>query len=775
MKRTNIFTLSSLIAVCMLSFAVSTALAQSATGHIQLYRGAAPSQINAPILTLNEGEYALSYCAGKAGIEGLGANGTSVGAAIYFPASFLNKVKGASVVRLRAALASVASITGLTLWIKSSLKGASLAEVKIASYKTGWNEATLPSPYVIDGTKGLYFGFTYTQTATSYALSLGGEDVANGCYLASNGQWRDYSGQGYGALSIEGILSGITFPSHDVMLSSISFDKSFYSLNKAVTVSGKVKNSGTQAVTSLTLDCEVTGMKSFTRNVNVSIPASGEGSFSFSFTPPYTTAIPEAVAKVTIASLNNGLNDEDPSDNTAQSTFTVATTFYPRTVVFEEATGNWCGYCVRGIVAMRYMKSLYPDNFIGIAVHGDDPMAVSNYINNMSVSGFPSATVDRNSAGEIDVSNQSFLNSYLQENNLLTYAHFDVRVATLSSKQILVRTSTQFDFDMNNADFRYAFVIVEDSVTGYTQANYYTNNAYGAMGGFESKPNPIPASQMRFDEVARGIYPNYYGEKGSVPATFKAGRQIDYTYTLTLPTTLQHRNHISLVALLLNANTGEILNARKVSVDDFSVNTLQWVYNGTALPDNSTLTINDCDEFGQMSAPLGVKDLVSSSEIRIKCEPVELAQGASLQMCLGTTCYPPSTMITGTLTVPNMSTNNSFHAYLTLPDVTKSSRSVVRYVILKGETQAAVVTVNYVYDPAAVKQVESEKLTLARTSDGLLVSGAAAGEEINLYDMAGRRLLTTTANDSGAATIALPQKGIYLVKSASHKAAKVLW
>ena len=45
------------------------------------------------------------------------------------------------------------------------------------------------------------------------------------------------------------------------------------------------------------------------------------------------------------------------------------TATYDRVTVVEEGTGTWCGWCVRGIVALEYMRENYPDKFIGIGVH----------------------------------------------------------------------------------------------------------------------------------------------------------------------------------------------------------------------------------------------------------------------------------------------------------------------------------------------------------------------------------------------------------------------
>ena len=58
---------------------------------------------------------------------------------------------------------------------------------------------------------------------------------------------------------------------------------------------------------------------------------------------------------------------------------TRAESFYTRRMVVEEGTGAWCGWCVKGIVGLRYMNATYPDQFIGIAVHNGDMYTVNNY------------------------------------------------------------------------------------------------------------------------------------------------------------------------------------------------------------------------------------------------------------------------------------------------------------------------------------------------------------------------------------------------------------
>ena len=61
----------------------------------------------------------------------------------------------------------------------------------------------------------------------------------------------------------------------------------------------------------------------------------------------------------------------------------------------EEYTGTWCGWCTRGLVAMRLLAETYGDDFIGVAYHNGDPMEVTTDYPS-PVKGFPSAFVDRN-------------------------------------------------------------------------------------------------------------------------------------------------------------------------------------------------------------------------------------------------------------------------------------------------------------------------------------------------------------------------------------------
>jgi len=131
---------------------------------------------------------------------------------------------------------------------------------------------------------------------------------------------------------------------------------------------------------------------------------------------------------VTVANVNGG-EDLNPANNTL-SKFVGVLPYVPAKKVFaEEATGTWCGWCVRGICFMDYMAETYPETWIGVAVHNGDPMVVPAYdaaIGDIipQFPGYPSGTLDR--AGTTYWDPEDFEEGYLQRMEALSPASIDI-------------------------------------------------------------------------------------------------------------------------------------------------------------------------------------------------------------------------------------------------------------------------------------------------------------------------------------------------------------
>ena len=228
---------------------------------------------------------------------------------------------------------------------------------------------------------------------------------------------------------------------------------------------------------------------------------------------------------------------------------------YERKIVVEKGTGTWCGYCPRGILGFRAMYEKYPDNFIGIAIHDDDMYSPSYiYYVWQRLDGYPDCELNRKH--HIDPNEESLENYYLFEIDkatarILMTAEWEDE----GKNKAVIRTTTRFAYDRDE-EFRIAYVVTENSVGPYLQANNYSGEAFD-MGGFEKESSRV---YMLHDHVARSIS-TLNGEPESVPSQPKARTDYQHEYVLTLPDNIQNKENIELIVLLINQTTGEIENA----------------------------------------------------------------------------------------------------------------------------------------------------------------------------------------------------------------------
>jgi thiol-disulfide isomerase/thioredoxin len=239
-------------------------------------------------------------------------------------------------------------------------------------------------------------------------------------------------------------------------------------------------------------------------------------------------------------------------------------------VVVEEKTGTWCGFCPYGFVTFAQLEEDEP-NFIGIAIHNSDPMA-NSYYDTQSESlpafgGYPYACADRVEGGHAADAPVNF-NDRITENPVaaITAAGY------VTGDQLEIRIKAVFD-TQTTGDWRLAAVVTEDGVTGtgsgYNQANYFEGGGYGPLSGdgrdWHTSPNPVPASEMVYNHVARVIADNAYeGVDASLPATMNVGTPYWYSYYVTISDSWDLSN-LHVVAMLVDPS-GEINNAGKGKV-----------------------------------------------------------------------------------------------------------------------------------------------------------------------------------------------------------------
>lgn len=243
-------------------------------------------------------------------------------------------------------------------------------------------------------------------------------------------------------------------------------------------------------------------------------------------------------------------------------------------VVAEELTGSWCGWCVRGIVALDETKKAHPEQFIAIAVHGNDFLESPEYTDYIAgligSSGYPNSVVnrDRNTAGDPEYIPVRF------EQKASAPIEGYVTLET-GGEDGLYEATAKVALNSNGLDGRYrmAYAIVENDVyeegnSNYVQHNSYAGGANGEMGGYENLPDYI--TDFHFQDVARGTIGDPSGIEGSLPLRMDAGREYVTTESFTLPETVLNVDNVYIVAMLIDTRSSGIVNAdmAKLTADD---------------------------------------------------------------------------------------------------------------------------------------------------------------------------------------------------------------
>jgi hypothetical protein len=501
----------------------------------------------------------LGYCDDNI-TSSVGVNSTAaLSAAIGIPAAKFGIYAGKEITKIKIGL--TANCTNVSVWIRSSLTGADLVTETVGTVAKGWKEITLATPFIIPE-NDIYIGYTATGNGQ---VGFSGNSIYDGNWLWYNG-WANYATQGWGSVCIQAFID--TKGQSILDLGVESLNKAYTQINEPFTITGSVRNNSTVAVTDLKVAYRINNGSPVERTIQTTIASGSVATLNIPANAVNTGGVYDL--SVTILE-ENGQADTYTSNNTITGTLEVFNHVFPKKIVVEEGTGAWCQWCPRGTVGMAMMKEKYPDTFIGIAVHNGDGMTVTTYDSNMTskfFSGFPEAVVDRKESLVIDPY-YDIENAFQSEIEIPSQIGIEL-TGDLSDDltKIDLKTTTTFGYSANNINLKLAYVLIENGVTGYTQANAYAGGGNGPMGGFENRPSQI--KDMEFNDVARGIYSGFNGIANSIPAVVTELVPIDHTYAIILPASIQNKADLEVAVLLLNTD-GEIVNADKLIVDNTKV------------------------------------------------------------------------------------------------------------------------------------------------------------------------------------------------------------
>ena len=267
------------------------------------------------------------------------------------------------------------------------------------------------------------------------------------------------------------------------------------------------------------------------------------------------------------------VNGENVSNMQATTNLAVTDLDLKHRAVVEEYTGTWCGACLSGYVAMKYMAEKYPDDFIGLAYHFLDPMDGNMVLEPTKVTLYPTLFLDRCSVANQEVGpsggDRTLEYDWLARCAVPTPAAIEVEAA-LSDDLETVAVTSRTAFALSGTEgYMIAYALLADGLTGEGQSWQQANNSSGGTG-----------VTLEYDDVVI-LAPHSLGVAGSIPAEVTAGEWNEHKYTFTLSeavsfyggagvsatatSLVQDLTKLRVVAMLLDPD-GEIVNAAKCKV-----------------------------------------------------------------------------------------------------------------------------------------------------------------------------------------------------------------
>jgi len=262
-----------------------------------------------------------------------------------------------------------------------------------------------------------------------------------------------------------------------------------------------------------------------------------------------------------------------------------------RNVVIEEFTGQSCGNCPLGIVAIEKAEKQYGSQIIPISIHtypGDTfASGMSDYSNFLGLSAAPTGRINRGSVlspaaseakegvnryyfrkSEAGDGSSQISDLWLDDIDALMRVPVECSLsctATLdeSDNSFSVPVSVRYAMNTEDLNVNMMAVLLEDNVVG-VQLNYFADYETPDLGEW-SKGGALGVKGVTnyyHNDVVRGVTAmSYNGTSGLVPSSVTAGTE--YTYTFRVPVTAYVKDvkNCKVAILLINPVSGAIINA----------------------------------------------------------------------------------------------------------------------------------------------------------------------------------------------------------------------
>lgn len=471
-------------------------------------------------------------------------------------------------------------------FVENGLTGERLAYTEQTSESESWNFIKFEEPYVITGEHDLMVGFGSLESGfhCQYSYSTGVSHPNSNWVkkLGDGEEWFKESGIAY---RLRCTIEGDHIP-RDVRIRNVEVDS--ISADGIINFRGKLENLGPDPAKEVVLSYHFN--PSGDDNHAHGDPVEGtitisDLDLSYGYITDFSASVSlfDSIEAKTLSSnsansLNqlfgkldfklgvetiNGLKDENPYNDTENySVVVVEPSPFERKVVTEATLATWCPHSALGVHALEVLKKDYPDNFIGLTVHFNDEM-----VPDASYDGFVNRT------GSVPGSLVNRINNvYPNADNLRTSLkealykavakiNIEAHFADEDCRELFVNSTSRFGEHAPDNEYRIAYVFTEDSVGPYFQNSGYDLPEAGlGFGG----------ANIMFNNVARSTT-GHNGMESTSMTHVVPDTEYEHTVRLALPDNIADKNHLKIVAMLINQQTGEIENADLIAVSPFRV------------------------------------------------------------------------------------------------------------------------------------------------------------------------------------------------------------
>lgn len=267
-------------------------------------------------------------------------------------------------------------------------------------------------------------------------------------------------------------------------------------------------------------------------------------------------------------------------------------------------------------------------------------------------------------------------------------ANIDIDAVFASESSMKVSVASLFPNNIENADYRYAFVYTENNVK---------------LGG------------NSYNNIARGTFPDNKGYENSIPANIEKDKEYIFEQEIPLPMEIDNIDNATLIVMMLDAESGEIVNANTVALKEINAwrekQKPSFYGNGKILASGNTLNVYNFDEKSKcMYAPVRLDNpLYEPMEVTVTAEVIELGENAEMQ--LGETAGTTSV----TYSLAPLGVDSTMMLFLNISDEYKSSKSSIKLTVSYKGKSIATQTVNFDF----IESIEGINAFTVRTAGSL--------------------------------------------------------